>query len=447
MNKSVVIVGGGLVGTLLACVLGRRGFEVNIYEKRPDLRKQGLLGGRSINLALSDRGLRGLRLAGLEEKVKPILIPMRRRVMHSTKGELTYQPYSEEGHFINSVSRSKLNAFLLDMAESQPNVHIHFQHDCRKIDLQKNEIQFLLADKSQKNVSYNWLIGGDGAFSPVRRALMNTDRFNFSQTFLDYGYKEFSIPPTNSGDFAMEINALHIWPRESFMLIALPNPDKTFTVTLFLPFEGKTSFAQLQTKEQAKAFFEQYFPDALALMPHFEQEFTQNPTSSLVIMKNNPWVKNNVVLIGDAAHAIVPFYGQGMNAGFEDCVVLNELLDKYHNDLEKALPEFQSLRIPDANAISELALQNFIEMRDLVGKPEFLLRKKIEARIHSQVPQWIPLYTMVTFSEIRYSEALRIGKLQDEVMNQFLADEHISKNWQEINFQEDARILEYLKKI
>ncbi|GAB4330624.1 MAG: NAD(P)/FAD-dependent oxidoreductase [Flammeovirgaceae bacterium] len=447
MNKSVVIVGGGLVGTLLACVLGRRGFEVDIYEKRPDLRKQGLLGGRSINLALSDRGLRGLRLAGLEEKVKPILIPMRRRVMHDIEGELTYQPYSEEGHFINSVSRAKLNAFLLDMAESQPNVRIHFQHDCRKIDLQKNEIQFLLADKSQKNVSYEWLIGGDGAFSPVRRALMHTDRFNFSQTFLDYGYKELSIPPTTSGDFAMEVNALHIWPRESFMLIALPNPDKTFTATLFLPFEGKNSFQSLHRQGEARQFFQTYFPDALKIMPYFDQEFSQNPTSSLVIIKNNPWVRNNVALIGDAAHAIVPFYGQGMNAGFEDCVVLNELLDKYQDDLEKALPEFQALRIPDANAISELALQNFVEMRDLVGKPEFLLRKKIEARIHAQVPQWIPLYTMVTFSQMRYSEALRIGKLQDEVMADLMTDKNILNNWESIDFSKEKRILEYLKKI
>ncbi|MCS6832446.1 MAG: FAD-dependent monooxygenase [Flammeovirgaceae bacterium] len=447
MRKSVVIIGGGLVGTMLGCVLGQRGFQVDIYEKRPDLRKQGLSGGRSINLALSHRGLKALRLIGVEEQLNPILIPMKGRMMHDTTGKRTFQAYSQEGYHINSVSRSKLNAFLLDAAEQFPHVRIHFEHDCRKIDLAAQEIQFRLKDGSLKTVSYEWLFGGDGAFSPVRRALINTDRFNFSQTFLEYGYKELSIPPTPTNEFALEPHALHIWPRQSFMLIALPNPDKTFTATLFLPFEGKDSFESLNTPEAVKTFFQTYFPDALSLMPHLETEFFKNPTASLVMIKCQPWVKGNVALIGDAAHAIVPFYGQGMNAGFEDCFVLNQLLDEHNDDLRIVLPRYQQLRIPDANAIAELAMQNFIEMRDLVGKPAFLLRKTIEDKIHQQVPQWIPLYSMVTFSDMRYSEALKIGKWQDEVMQSIMNDSNVLAQWEHLDFSSDPRLIDFVAKV
>jgi kynurenine 3-monooxygenase len=272
-----------------------------------------------------------------------------------------------------------------------------------------------------QEVQPDLIIGADGAFSAVRSALQKSDRFNYSQYYIPYGYKELSIEPTQTGGFRMEPNALHIWPRKQYMLIALPNANGSFTCTLFLDFEGETSFASLQTKEAVKEFFETSFPDLIPLIPDYAEQFFANPTASLVTVRCNPWNRGRVMLIGDAAHAIVPFYGQGMNAGFEDCTVLMRLLDQYQDNWTLTREAFQQERIPDANAIADLALRNFVEMRDLVADPDFQLRKRIEARLHEAMPdKWLPLYSMVTFTDMPYSTALKLGQQQDVIMEKVL---------------------------
>ena len=293
-------------------------------------------------------------------------------------------------------------------------------------------------------LKYDAIVGADGAFSAVRHAMQFTDRFDFSQDFIDHGYKELQIPAGNAGTFKLEKNALHIWPRESFMLIALPNPDGSFTCTLFFPFDGELSFNSLQSDEAIHSFFEKNFPDAMTLMPELINDFKTNATSSLVTMKCYPWVRNKTLLIGDAAHAIVPFYGQGMNSGFEDCRILNQLLNEHHDDWEKAILDFQQQRKADTDAIAQLALDNFIEMRDLVADAEFLLRKKIEAKLHELYPeQWIPLYSMVTFhDDIRYSEALRIGTKQKKIMDEVMQKPNIESTWEHLDFEQLVRQLQ-----
>lgn len=415
------IIGAGLVGSLLAIYLKKRGYAVSVYERRPDMRRKGYEGGRSINLALSNRGIRALHEVGLEDDLRKNAIPMHGRMMHSIEGELTYQAYGKEGQYINSISRSGLNRVLMTEAE-RLGVSFFFDHRVERVDLEATTVTFA-HPSAHKSESFDYLIGADGAFSAVRGAMQVTDRFDFSQDYIEHGYKELTIPAGVAGTFQIEKHALHIWPRESYMLIALPNPDGSFTCTLFFPFQGNSSFESLRTDTEVAQFFNTVFPDAAALIPDLTEDYRSNPTSSLVTMKCYPWVRHHTLLIGDAAHAIVPFYGQGMNAGFEDCRVLNELLNQYEDDWQKTLPAFQQLRKPDADAIAQLALDNFVEMRDLVGDADFLLRKKIEAKLHALYPdRWIPLYAMVTFHDtIRYSEALRIGrqqkKIMDEVMN------------------------------
>jgi kynurenine 3-monooxygenase len=435
-NKNIAIVGAGLVGSLLSLYLVKRGYKVSVFERRPDMRKQMLDGGRSINLALSTRGIRALEEIGLADELKKNAIPMHGRVMHDRQGKLSFQPYGKDGQFINSISRSGLNKVLMTAAENQ-GVEFHFDQRIEKVDLEKTAI-FINNNSKPENKSFDLIIGADGAFSTVRGALQFTDRFDFSQDYIDHGYKELSIPATVSGDFQLEKNALHIWPRESFMMIALPNPAGSFTCTLFFPFEGNPSFSSLKTDSDIKQFLESTFGDAVSLMPDALNDFKTNPTSSLVTVKCFPWVKNKTLLIGDAAHAIVPFFGQGMNAGFEDCRILNQLLDEHHDDWSSVLPEFQKARKKNTDAIAQLALDNFIEMRDLVGDPEFLLRKKIEAKLNSLYPTlWIPLYSMVTFHEnIPYSQAYATGQKQKQIMDQVMSTPGIELNWEQLNFRE-----------
>lgn len=433
MAKEVVISGAGLVGSLLSIFLAKRGHEVNIYERRPDARKTTLDGGRSINLALSDRGLKALSKVGLAEKVKrEMAIPMYRRVMHSKEGELTYQPYGKEGQAINSVSRSGLNALLMDEAE-KAGVKINFEQGCVNLDFDKPEIIFEnKLSGEDESVEADWIFGADGAFSAVRSQMQKTDRFNYSQEYIEHGYKELTIPPGPEGKFLMEREALHIWPRGNYMLIALPNPDGSFTCTLFFPYEGNPSFSSIDSLEKARAFFKEQFADALALMPDFDEEWERNPTSSLVIIRCFPWTKNNkVALIGDASHAIVPFYGQGMNSGFEDCTVFDELLEENGEDWPELFKRYERLRKPDGDAIADLAMRNFVEMRDLTGDKDFLLQKKIEGRFAEKHPdKWTPLYSLVTFSaDVRYSEALALGKKQDKIMAEIMAMPDIHNRW------------------
>lgn len=436
MKKRIIILGAGLVGSLLAILLSERGHQIIIYEKRRDPRKAGAESGRSINLALSRRGRVALQKAGVDKEVERLILPMEGRMMHDRSGKLTFQPYGTKGQEIYSVSRSGLNELLMTKAE-ESGVKIHFQH--RVLDVEIDTSAVLVEKEGIETIKEgaDLIFGADGAYSAVREAMRKTDRFTYSQYYIDCGYKELTIPATPAGEFALSPNALHIWPRGQFMLIALPNLDKSFTCTLFLPFSGKVSFENLKKEKEIISFFDENFPDAASRMPSLVHDFWNHPTGSLVTISCYPWVKHNVAIIGDASHAIVPFYGQGMNAGFEDCSVINDLLDESPNDWGKVLMEFQSLRKPDADAICELALQNFVEMRDLVGDPKFLLRKKIEAKINSLFPeQWIPLYSMVTFSERRYSEALHIGKQQDKVMKEVMKTPDIEKKWEELDFQE-----------
>ena len=445
-NKHIAIAGGGLVGSLLSIYLVKRGYEVSIFERRPDLRNQPADRGRSINLALSDRGIRALNEADMMHEIMQIAIPMHGRMMHDTEGKLSFLPYGKEGQYINSVSRNPLNTALLNKAEAM-GVNLYFEHGCRKTDLQKTEIQFEYVNrqmpagrtrhrsKARGKLKFDIIAGADGAFSAIRGIMQTTDRFNYSQQYIEHAYKELTIPAEHGT--ALEKNALHIWPRERFMMIALPNSDGSFTCTLFLPPEGTPSFAGLRHNDAIKRFFTETFPDAAAHMPGLLSDFRQNPVSSLVTIQCFPWFQNKTFVIGDAAHAIVPFFGQGMNAGFEDCLILNQLLDEHNDNWDTALPAFQHTRKTDTDAIAQLAIDNFTEMRDLVADPEFLLRKKIEAMLHELYPdRWIPLYSMVTFnSSIRYSEAFTIGQRQKKIMDEVMKTPGLKENWQQLDFK------------
>ncbi len=438
-KQHIAIAGAGLVGSLLSIYLAKRGHRVSVFERRGDMRKQAVDGGRSINLALSNRGLRALDEVGLTNEIRRTAIPMHGRVMHDRSGKLTFQPYGKTGQFINSISRSNLNIVLMDKAESL-GVEFHFEQRLTTIDFDKTQISFSNSGPSESDT----IIGADGAFSTVRSGMQINDRFDYSQNYIAHGYKELHIPASENGGFQLEKNALHIWPRESFMLIALPNPDGSFTCTLFFPFEGPLSFSSLKKEKEVAEFLKQTFPDAEALMANAVEGFMNSPASSLVTVKCFPWAKNNTLLIGDAAHAIVPFYGQGMNAGFEDCRVLNQLIDKA-DDWKSIFSEFQKTRKPDTDSIAELALDNFIEMRDLVADAKFLLRKKIEAKLNQLFPEkWIPLYSMVTFREdIRYSDALAIGQKQKKIMDGVMQTSDIENNWEHLNFEGIVNKLDY----
>jgi len=439
MKKEITIIGAGLVGSLLSIYLAKRSHKVRIYERRGDMRNEAMSAGRSINLALSDRGLLALEKVGLADEIKNISIPMHGRHIHNLDGTKAFQRYGKEGQYINSVSRGTLNMKLMDFAE-QHGVEIYFNHKCNSIDWKNNRITFELPDLPAGQAGSRLLtqdseliFGSDGAFSAARlQHQLQHDKFDYQQYYIDCGYKELTIPPTASGDFAMEINALHIWPRKDYMLIALPNLDKTFTCTLFFPFEGEASFSNLTTEEKVKEFFQKTFPDAVPLMPDYVKEFFNNPTSSLVTVKCFPWIREDrFALIGDAAHAIVPFFGQGMNCGFEDCRILDELIEENGDDWKTILDQYQTLRKPDGDAIADLAINNFTEMREKTADPKFLLQKKIEARLHERYPdKWIPAYSQVTFSpHIRYSEALQRGQRQEAIMQEIMKMEGIGENW------------------
>lgn len=441
--QNIAIVGAGLVGSLLSIYLKKRGYAVTVFERRKDLRIKGAETGRSINLALSNRGIRALEEVGLADELKKVAIPMHGRMMHDKQGKLSSFAYGKEGQFINSVSRSGLNVVLMNEAE-RLGVAFRFEQRIGKVDLEKTSLEVTGNQKSE-TYSFDYIIGADGAFSAVRTAFQFTDRFDYQQDYIDHGYKELHIPPGANGAFQLEKNYLHIWPRESFMMIALPNPDGSFTCTLFFPFEGNPSFNTIKTKQDVENFFSETFPDAKSLMPDLLTDFETNPTSSLVTIKCYPWVRNKTLLIGDAAHGIVPFYGQGMNAGFEDCRILNDLLNIHHDNWDVVLSEFQKLRKPDADAIAALALDNFIEMRDLVADADFLLRKKIEGKLYDLFPtKWIPLYPMVTFMDtMRYSDALRIGQKQKLIMDDVMKNPNIETNWVNLNFEELVNKLTY----
>ena len=417
----ITVIGSGLTGPLLAISLVERGFSVELYERRPDMRRVQISAGRSINLALSTRGIHALREAGVFEQIQKIIIPMRGRMMHAVTGELTFMPYGkDETEVINAVSRAELNIALMNAAEAH-GVPIHFNERCTAFDLRNGAGQFRSEETgAERTIDTEVAIGTDGAGSAIRAEMLKLPRFNFSQQYLDYGYKELTIPAAPSGKHVFETHALHIWPRGTFMLIALPNIDGTFGCILFLPFEGDVSFAALDSEAKVHAFFGAQFPDALAVMPDLTENFFANPTGAMVTIKCSPWhVNGKALLLGDAAHAIVPFFGQGMNCAFEDCTCFLELLDRFGPDWPRLFAEFEQSRKNDTDAIADLAIENFVEMRDRVADPHFLFRKKIELELEKKYPGiFVPKYAMVTFHRTRYSVAAARGAIQDYMLGE-----------------------------
>jgi kynurenine 3-monooxygenase len=395
--------------------------DVTLLERRRDLRSADISAGRSINLALSTRGLTALKGVGLADEMTALSLPMSGRLVHSPEGEISRQPYGLAGQAILSVSRRDLNVRLMDAAE-EAGAQIHFERACVAVDLDASSVTVEGPDGEREVFASDVVIGADGAFSVVRGELQRAGRFDYQQAYLTHGYKELCIPAgADGGGHRIDPSGLHIWPRHSFMLIALPNLDGTFTCTLFLPFEGEASFEKLTTPAAVESFFAREFPDVAAHMPTLTQDFFENPTGSLVTVRCSPYHRGSTVLIGDAAHAVVPFYGQGMNAAFEDCTVLNRLLQEHGDDWEIVLPAFSRERKVDADAIADLAIYNYLVMRDKVASPGFLLRKKLDRLLHGWMPnRWAPLYSRVTFSNRPYSEARRAVQAQDALLRRAL---------------------------
>ena len=435
------VAGGGPVGSLLAILLGRHGYEVGVYEGRPDSRETNIYQGKSINIALSDRGWNSLQQIGISADTKDNAIPMYHRAIHGLDGVLSDLPYGREGDAIWSVSRGGINERLLDIADDEPNVETHFEHRLVNVDFETASAVFQVKDERELTVDADYLFGADGAHSKVRRLAHDLPRFSYSQEYMPQGYIELNIPANPDGSHKLEKNALHIWPRKDFMLIALPNPDGTFTCTMFLNFAGDPSFGSLHERPAVKAFFETNFADAVEYLEDPVDVFLERTASPLFLVQVFPWSFNRKVgLIGDAAHAIVPFYGQGMNCGFEDCAELNRLIDVHDHNWDAIFPAYENARKPNGDAIAELSKRNFIEMSDLSGDRRFQVRKMIEAKFSARFPElWTPLYSMVTFSpDIPYAEALRIGDEQNRVMDIIMGLPNIEENW------DDQEIMEQL---
>ncbi len=429
-DQPITILGAGLAGSLMAILLARRGSQVRVLERRPDLRKRQLSAGRSINLALADRGIHALKVAGVHDAVAPLLIPMPGRVLHDLNGATQFVPYGQRPHeVIYSISRPGLNEVLLDCTERLRNVELRFDQECSAVDLAGGKLKVARHDEPRGHAeAFTHLIAADGYQSVVRHALLETPGAHASSDLLPHGYKELTLPAAH-GKHQMHSNALHIWPRGGFMLIALPNLDGSFTVTLFLPFENsdatQPSFASLTDATRIEAFFRQYFPDALAMMPELAKEFFDNPTGKMVTVRSNRWTNGrNAVLIGDAAHAIVPFHGQGMNCAFEDCVELDTLLQQH--EFSVACELFQQQRLPNANAIADMALENYVEMRDTVRSPKFLLQKELSFELERRFPdRFIPRYSMVMFHhEIPYATAYERGRIQARILDELTDTAH-----------------------
>jgi kynurenine 3-monooxygenase len=420
-SHTITLVGAGLTGPLLAVSLAQRGFPVQIFERRPDMRLIRSSAGRSINLAVSTRGIHALREAGLWDQMSRIIIPMKGRMMHSLAGELTFQPYGKnDAEVINSISRADLNVALLNAAEAQ-GVTIRFNERCTGMDWNNGAARFRNEESGRETtVDSEVVIGTDGSASAIRLDMQKLGRLNFSQEALNYGYKELTIAAGPGRKHLLEPNALHIWPRGAYMLIALPNVDGTFACILFLSFEGPESFATLDTSEKAAHFFAERFADAVPLMPQLQGNYSGNPTGSMVTVKSAPWqVDGKVLLLGDAAHAIVPFFGQGMNCAFEDCTVFLELLDQHGPNWTNLFQEFERARKLNTDSIADMALENFVEMRDRVADPRFLFRKKAELALEARYPRhFVPKYAMVTFHRVPYSVALLRGKIQDRLLEE-----------------------------
>ncbi|MEM1216271.1 MAG: NAD(P)/FAD-dependent oxidoreductase [Bacteroidota bacterium] len=426
MQNKIIIVGAGLCGTLLAIRMAQRGFDVTVYERRPDMRGGVADAGRSINLALSARGLLALEAAGIKAAILEECIPMRGRMIHPLGGEAFLSKYSGRAEdYINSVSRPGLNLALLEQADNFENVTFRFETKVTTVDLENARIAYEYQGEIHED-SGAVVIGTDGAGSVVRRAMIGqTTRllFNYSQDFLRHGYKELSILPGAEGAWQIEKEALHIWPNGSFMIIALPNLDGSFTLTMFHPYEGEAGFNNLETRDQRQAFFEKYYPSLLPYIPHLHQEYEENPVGTLGTIKCYPWqAYGKTLIMGDAAHAIVPFYGQGMNASLEDVRVFDEILATHGPDWQRVFADFQGRRKENADAIAELAIDNFYEMRDHVDDAAFMRKRQVEMQLEQQFPDYYSKYSLVTFQpQLSYHEAKQRGRKQDEWLLQLCA--------------------------
>ena len=420
-NDIITIVGGGLSGPVMAMYLAKHGFKVHVYERRPDIREQKLSAGRSINLALSKRGIFALQDIGVFEKIKPLLIPMYGRQIHDLDGTTRLLPYGNAGQFINSVSRSELNKILITESEQTGNIRFFFQHVCTGLEKDTHTLNFHdIQTDTKLNVNHSPVIAADGSGSIIRRFFHQTGDLLDEMKPLEHSYKELNIPPDNFGQYQLDPNALHIWPRGRYMLIALPNMDRSFTVTLFLPNKGDISFASILSDDQIESLFIDKFPDVKKLIPNLCNNFFTNPTGKLGTVQCFPWNVKQTLLIGDAAHAVVPFFGQGMNASFEDCTILSQMMDS-HIDWEKLFESFSNYRKKDGDAIADMALENYIEMRDLVNKRNFLSQRELEIELEKKYPnQFISRYSMVSFHQIPYSVIKERGKFQQNLMTEIM---------------------------
>ena len=441
---NIAIVGSGLVGSLLAIYLRKGGHTVHVYDRSPDIRNI-TFSGRSINLAMSHRGWKALDGVGIGDAVRQIAIPMDKRAIH-IGDDIKFQPYGKDGESIYSISRGVLNRKMIDLAEAAGAV-FHFEQKIWDVGLNDATLHIGETERGEwTDIKHDMIFGADGAFSRVRHRMQRQSMFDYSQKFLNTGYKELNIPAKADGTHKLDKNSFHIWPRGDYMLIALPNQDGSFTCTLFMPFEGENSFASLADRKSVEAFFERNFPDSIDVIPKLAEDFFKNPTSTLVTMKCYPWTySDKIALIGDACHAIVPFYGQGMNAGFEDITVLYELMQQHGDDWQKIFSLYEQSRKPNTDAIAELSYRNFMEMSSSTADEKFLLQKKIEKKFSAKYPEkWQPLYSRVTFSHRPYSEALAIGDKQNEIMEEVMDMANIFAIWDSETVEK--KILELLKK-
>lgn len=435
-EENILIIGAGLCGSLLALRLGQRGYNVKVMERRSDLRKENISAGRSINLALSNRGIKALKMVGLENKVKSLCIPMHGRMLHDKSGNTKLSKYSgRDGEYIHSISRELLTALLIDEAEALENVSFEFDQKCDAVDFENNIARFTHSKNGTTlDCEVNRIFGTDGAGSILRKSYLSKRKFlfDFSQNFLTHGYKELTIPATKEGGYKTEKNALHIWPRGDYMIIALPNLDGSFTVTLFLEYEGGTyNFNNLDSEKKVQNFFAKEFPDTLELMPDLTTEFFKNPTAPLGTIKCFPWqFQGKNLILGDAAHAIVPFYGQGMNAAFEDVFEFDAALEAHHDNWEAAFLSFQQKRKKDTDGIADLAIDNFHEMKDHVANPVFQQKRTLEMALETALPNtYFSKYSMVTFREdMGYNQAMLVGRAQDKAILNMIKNKAIDLN-------------------